>query len=452
MSNVTIAGWSVGSVDGVASVGKAREAYLATPNAHTLAAYHAAFYNALAAETALIPGAGAYFAALAVSADITDMKLNGFDPGKFITLMGNEVTELGQALTVVGLDAVPLTLGADWPVVVVGEAVDALGAILSTAGALTDWAAISKSILSGLQSLGLVKGSGSGENVPTQTANASASYSLINNGNGTFALLFADGSTFNYSATQQQWYVPGADITKGTTDVYTRNVNAGVSFGDWSHSQSFYVGDQIVSSMISEALAIPGESLTIATGSGSNPFITGKGETTAIPTGMSTTEAMAYFEATGTQVSFSDLTATSQGNAQTFTVYASAASSSTQTISLALSGGTGTYDILDMNTGKTYSLNGGAMNLLIPAGQDSATYTLIDASGSGTTDTVVLTASLTDANGTVTSNNLTVNFNDTIPAPGTAVDTINGQSVNNIIVTGFSPGDAANNEEWREVA
>ena len=451
MSNVTIAGWSVGSVDGVASVGKAREAYLATPNAHTLAAYHAAFYNALAAETALIPGAGAYFAALAVSADITDMKLNGFDPGKFITLMGNEVTELGQALTVVGLDAVPLTLGADWPVVVVGEAVDALGAILSTAGALTDWAAISKSILSGLQSLGLVKGSGSGENVPTQTANASASYSLINNGNGTFALLFADGSTFNYSATQQQWYVPGADITKGTTDVYTRNVNAGVSFGDWSHSQSFYVGDQIVSSMISEALAIPGESLTIATSSGSNPFITGNGETAAIPGGMSTTEAMAYFEATGTQVSFSDLTATSQGNAQTFTIYASAASSSTQTISLALSGGTGTYDILDMNTGKTFSLSG-PVTLLIPAGQDSATYTLIDTSNAGTAGAATLTATMTDANGTVTSNNLTVNFNDTAPAASSAADTISGQFGNDITVTGFSLDDAANDGEWRMAA
>ena len=88
MSNVTIAGWSVGSVDGVASVQEKWEAYLANKNANTLAAYKAAFYNALAAETALIPGAGAYFAALAVSADITDMKLNGKDPGKIITIYG----------------------------------------------------------------------------------------------------------------------------------------------------------------------------------------------------------------------------------------------------------------------------------------------------------------------------------------------------------------------------
>ena len=65
MSNVTIAGWSVGSVDGVASVREAWEAYLANKNANTLAAYKAAFYNALAAETALIPGAGAYFASAA---------------------------------------------------------------------------------------------------------------------------------------------------------------------------------------------------------------------------------------------------------------------------------------------------------------------------------------------------------------------------------------------------
>ena len=87
---------------------------------------------------------------------------------------------------------------------------------------------------------------------------------------------------------------------------------------------------------------IPGESLTISKDSGSNPFITGTGETTAIPNGFTTAEAMAYFEATGTPISFNDQTASvANGDSQTFTIYASAASNTDQTIALALSGGSG---------------------------------------------------------------------------------------------------------------
>ena len=288
---------------------------------------------------------------------------------------------------------------------------------------------------------------GTGMIIPSQTPDSSASYQLLDNGNGTFSLLFSNGINFNYSSTLQQWFIPDANGDGGSI-VYSRDINAGISYGEWTVQQIDASGT--VTSTANLSGNIPGESLTIATGSGSNPFITGKGETTAIPTGMSTAEAMAYFEATGTQVSFSDLTATSQGNAQTFTIYASAASTA-QTITLALSGGTGTYDILDMNTGKTFSLSG-PVTLLIPAGQDSATYTLIDTSNAGTAGAATLTATMTDANGTVTSNNLTVNFNDTAPAASSAADTISGQFGNDITVTGFSLDDAANDGEWRMAA
>ncbi|MHB1677396.1 MAG: lipase family protein [Sulfuriferula sp.] len=101
------------------------------------------------------------------------------------------------------------------------------------------------------------------------------------------------------------------------------------------------------------------------------------------------------------------------GNVQIVTLYASAASTTDQTVTLALSGGAGSYDI---STGANLLPLGSPVNLIIPAGQDSATFTLVDMGNSSSVDTAQLSASLTDPNGTVTSNNLTVTFND--PATG----------------------------------
>ena len=180
---------------------------------------------------------------------------------------------------------------------------------------------------------------GTGMIIPSQTPDSSASYQLLDNGNGTFSLLFSNGINFNYSSALQQWFIPDANGDGGSI-VYSRDTNAGVSFGDWTVQQVNASGT--ITSTTTLSGNIPGESLTISKDSGSNPFITGTGETTAIPNGLTTAEAMAYFEATGTPISFNDQTASvANGDSQTFTIYASSASSIAQTIKLSLTGGSG---------------------------------------------------------------------------------------------------------------
>ena len=180
---------------------------------------------------------------------------------------------------------------------------------------------------------------GSGMDSPGQTSPAAANYTLINNGDGSFYLTYGNGVAFYYSSTSQQWSFPDVNNDGGMA-VYSRDTNASVSFGEWTVQQINASGAITLTTTLTGN--IPGESLTLSKGSGSNPFITGTGEITAIPNGLTTAEAMAYFEATGTPISFGDQTANNaNGNAQTFTLYASATSSIAQTITLALTGGSG---------------------------------------------------------------------------------------------------------------
>ena len=175
--------------------------------------------------------------------------------------------------------------------------------------------------------------------IPGQAPVTDASYTLLNNGDGSFYLLYENGAAFYSSNTRQQWTVPDSTGNGGAT-IYSRDTNAGVSFGDWTVQQINASG--AITSSTTLTGNIPGESLTLSKGSGSNPFITGTGETTAIPSGLTTAEAMAYFEATGTPISFNDQTASvANGDSQTFTIYASSASSIAQTIKLSLTGGSG---------------------------------------------------------------------------------------------------------------
>ncbi len=88
------------------------------------------------------------------------------------------------------------------------------------------------------------------------------------------------------------------------------------------------------------------------------------------------------------------------GNTKTFTLYTSAVSSTAQTITL--SGGNATSYI---STGANLlSFAGGSVNVTIPAGQDHATFTLVDTSTTSQPDTAQLTASYTDASGNEAAN------------------------------------------------
>ncbi|AEK61661.1 beta strand repeat-containing protein [Collimonas fungivorans] len=103
------------------------------------------------------------------------------------------------------------------------------------------------------------------------------------------------------------------------------------------------------------------------------------------------------------------------GNSQTFTVHALADSTAAQTIQLALSGG-GSYAL---STGATQTAFNGKISVTIAAGQDSATFSLIDLSNTNQADAPTLTATYTDTNGTVTSNTLAITFDHPAADPST---------------------------------
>ena len=75
--------------------------------------------------------------------------------------------------------------------------------------------------------------------------------------------------------------------------------------------------------------------------------------------------------------------AVSYGDVSTFTVYASAASSTDQNVKLALSGGAGSYGI---STGTKLLSLASPGSLVIPACQDRVAFALVDLAGSSTPD------------------------------------------------------------------
>lgn len=137
-TTVTISGWTVGDVDGLSSVVAAKNEYNAKPSASTEAAYNAAVANAYAAETALIPVTGAFFASQAVTADIKDMVANGKSASNLLAFIGNIVTLFAQNIQLFGAESTPISLGVGVGVFALGEVVDAVGLLLTVAGASMD--------------------------------------------------------------------------------------------------------------------------------------------------------------------------------------------------------------------------------------------------------------------------------------------------------------------------
>lgn len=78
---------------------------------------------------------------------------------------------------------------------------------------------------------------GTGMVVPSQIPVPGANYTVLNNGDGTFALFYSNGVTYSYSKTLQQWSVPDSNGDGGTT-IYSRNVVAGFAYGDWTVQQN----------------------------------------------------------------------------------------------------------------------------------------------------------------------------------------------------------------------
>ncbi|ADE12531.1 hemolysin-type calcium-binding region [Sideroxydans lithotrophicus] len=128
-----------------------------------------------------------------------------------------------------------------------------------------------------------------------------------------------------------------------------------------------------------------------------------------------------------------------KGNTQAFTIYASAVSSVDQTIQISLQGGGSNQYVCTGATIVAFDANGNA-TVIIPAGQDHVSVTLVDANNTNSADVLTLTATLVDPNAPagstpVTSNNLAITFdspnpnaNPTQPTPGTADYSINGDA------------------------
>jgi Ca2+-binding RTX toxin-like protein len=188
----------------------------------------------------------------------------------------------------------------------------------------------------------------------------------------------------------------------------------GFAYGDWQVEQIPLIG-AVSSSPLSST---PTESITLTKTSGSNPFITGTNVTSALPgNNLTTAQAMALAEATGTPVTFADQSATvTNGNCYTCNLDLSAASGSDQTITLTLKGGANNI-VIDGSTNLPINFSGGTATITVPAGQSSLQLTIIDGNNVSTADLLTLTATITGANGSV-SNNLNITFND--PAPTAA--------------------------------
>ncbi|MHB1677394.1 MAG: lipase family protein [Sulfuriferula sp.] len=93
------------------------------------------------------------------------------------------------------------------------------------------------------------------------------------------------------------------------------------------------------------------------------------------------------------------------GNVQAVAVNTSTISATDQIVSV-----TGGSAWAFISTGANLLPFNGTLNLIIPAGQDHVTFGLVDTSNSSSADTLNLSASLTNADGAVSSNALTVTF------------------------------------------
>ena len=182
---LNIGGWLAGSVDGNASVVDAKNTYLHNPTQANLAAYNAAYANAWASNTALVPGSGAYFASVAVTADIREMsieyKINNQYPsnGQILTLIGNIVTLAGQGVQILGLSSTPVTFGGGLAAFSLGELIDAAGFALTASGVALDHATISNYVQSILSTSGFSTDS-NGNYIPL--AQAELAFGIAPNG------------------------------------------------------------------------------------------------------------------------------------------------------------------------------------------------------------------------------------------------------------------------------
>ncbi|WP_186126589.1 beta strand repeat-containing protein [Burkholderia gladioli] len=174
MSLIDEVGYSAASVDGIASVQEAEEALDKNPtDPKAQYNYLAAYDNAIAAETAIIPVAGAVFASMAIKADVQNIFYSGVNASTMIPLLSN--------IAILATQGVALLDG--------GEVVVAAGGVAFTLDELTAYAG------NYLTALGVNVDAGTIQNYMEQSV---AQLGLSPNSDGSYPINVGSNSTFNF--------------------------------------------------------------------------------------------------------------------------------------------------------------------------------------------------------------------------------------------------------------
>ncbi|URV24123.1 beta strand repeat-containing protein [Burkholderia gladioli] len=174
MSLIDEVGYSAASVDGIASVQEAEEALNKNPtDPKAQYNYLAAYDNAIAAEAAIIPVAGAVFASMAIKADVQNIFYSGINASTMIPLLSN--------IAILATQGVALLDG--------GEVVVAAGGVAFTLDELTAYAG------NYLTALGVNVDAGTIQNYMEQSV---AQLGLSPNSDGSYPINVGSNSTFNF--------------------------------------------------------------------------------------------------------------------------------------------------------------------------------------------------------------------------------------------------------------
>ncbi|MBR8452245.1 hypothetical protein KTE29_05205, partial [Burkholderia multivorans] len=202
-------GYSAGVVDGNASVQGAAEALSKNPSDPGLkAAYDAAYANAVAAETALIPGVGAVFASSAIKMDLQSISINGANPSNLISLASNIAILASQGIALsaalAGGGEVAVTVGAT--TFALSELVDFMGAALTGIGVNLDGSDILSYLQSGANAIGLTQ-----------------------NSNGSYNSTQTNSSTFSINGDSEQFSINGLAMPSGGVYVPILDENGNIT-------------------------------------------------------------------------------------------------------------------------------------------------------------------------------------------------------------------------------
>ena len=198
MTTLSVAGYSIGGLDGVTAVADAAASLNKNPGDPKLtAAYDAALANAAATFTGGLQGEGAAFAGNAIIANINNLALNQttmskMDIASAVTAIAGElITLAGQGVSFYGLSEMKLNLLAGGMTFTAGQIINGLGFLTTAIGAGIDSSTIVSIVQQQFESLGLTPDSQgnysasslSSSNFICDASNASTMFDIVKGNN-----------------------------------------------------------------------------------------------------------------------------------------------------------------------------------------------------------------------------------------------------------------------------